>query len=74
MTAVYRITASSAMLDAQPNVALIIHARRIRKLVRLEVHPGLRFVLVVRELSHDLAVDRTTANKPRDTILFLLNE
>lgn len=51
------------MLDAQPNVALIIHARRVRKLVRLEVHPGLRFVLVVRELSHDLAVDRATENE-----------
>lgn len=49
------------MLDAQPNVALIIHARRVRKLVSLEVHPGLRLVLIVRELSHDLAVDRTTA-------------
>lgn len=51
------------MLDAQSNVALIIHARRIRELVRLEVYPGLRFVLVIGELSHYLAVDRTTANR-----------
>lgn len=51
------------MLDAQSNVALIIHARRIRELVRLEVHPGLRLVLVVGELSHYLAVDRTAANR-----------
>lgn len=63
MTIMYRIAASSAMLDAQSNVALIIHARRIRELVRLEVHPGLRLVLVIRKLSHDLAVDRTTANE-----------
>lgn len=51
------------MLDAQPNVALIVHARRVRELVRLEVHPGLRFVLVVGELPHYLAVDRTAANR-----------
>jgi hypothetical protein len=51
------------MLDAQPNVALIIHARRVWEFVRLEVHPGLRLVLIVRELSHDLAVDWTTTTK-----------
>lgn len=51
------------MLDAQPNVALIIHARRVRELVRLEIHLGLRFVLVVGELSHYLAINRTTANR-----------
>lgn len=51
------------MLDAQPDVALIIHARRVWELVRLEVHPGLRFVLVVRKLSHDLAVDWATARE-----------
>lgn len=64
----YRITASSAMLDAESNVALIIHTRRIRELVRLEVYPGLRLVLVVRKLSHDLAIDWTTANKRIDQI------
>jgi len=48
------------MLDAQPNIALIIHARRVWEFVRLEVHPGLRLVLIVRELPHDLAVDWTT--------------
>lgn len=51
------------MLDAQPNVALVIYARRIRELVRLEVHPGLRLVLVVRKLSHDLAVDRAAESE-----------
>lgn len=53
------------MLDAQSNVALVIHARRVRELVRLEVHPGLRLVLVVRELSHNFAVDRATENEHR---------
>lgn len=51
------------MLDAQPNVALVIHARRVRELVRLEVHPGLRLVLVVRKLTHDLTVDRAAENE-----------
>lgn len=60
---VYRITASSAMLNAESHVALIIYARRIRELVRLEVHPGLCLVFVIRKLSHDLAVDRTAANE-----------
>lgn len=59
----YRITASSVMLNAESHVALIIHARRIRELVRLEVHPGLRLVLVIRKLSHDLTVDWTTTNE-----------
>jgi len=57
------------MFDAQSNVALIIHARRIRELVRLEVHPGLCFVLVVSELSHYLAIDRTTVNRTSRMIL-----
>lgn len=66
MRILYRIIASSVMLNAESHVALIIHARRIWELVRLEVHPGLRLVLVVRKLSHDLTVDWTTAKKKEE--------
>lgn len=56
----YRVAASSIVFHAQFDVALVVDARCIGEFVRLEVHLRLRFVLVVRELSHNLAVHRAT--------------
>lgn len=57
----YRVAASSIVFHAQSDVALIIDARCIRELVRLEIDLCLRFILVVREFSHDFTVDRASA-------------
>lgn len=56
----YRVGTSSAVFYAQSNVALIIHTRCIREFVCLKVHLCFRFVFVIRELPHNLSVDRTT--------------
>lgn len=57
----YRVAASSIVFHAQSDVALIVDARCIRELVRLEIDLCLRFILVVREFSHDFTVDRASA-------------
>lgn len=57
----YRVAASSIVFHAQSDIALIVDARCIRELVRLEIDLCLRFILVVREFSHDFTVDRASA-------------
>ncbi len=56
----YVVTASR-VLDAQSDVALVVHGRGVRELVRLEVHQRRRLARRVLELAHDLAIDGTSA-------------
>lgn len=51
------------MFNAEPHVTLIINARRIWELMRLEVDFRLCFIFVIDELSHDLPIYGTSEAK-----------